>query len=101
MSKGELTDSAIVAILKPFVNASAITRDGRVRLQLRMFFENIIKQTDVALQYEEKFQAWKEVRLNLSASSLSLLPRSLGSICFWLSCVSCLVPMSPANLNLI
>lgn len=61
VAKGELPQAAIVAFIAPFARTAATTNDGRVRLQLSAFFQHLVKQTDVALKYEEKFQAWRQV----------------------------------------
>lgn len=67
MSKGQVDTDIVISAVEPFVKLLSLARDVRVQKALKEFFIHLMKQTDVGIESEEKFQAWKAVstiRLN-------------------------------------
>lgn len=49
--------------MEPFVKLLCTTKDVRIIKALKGFFEHLMKQTDIGIEFEEKFKSWKEVTI--------------------------------------
>lgn len=59
---GHIHPDSIIEILKPFVSKLATTDDGRQVGNLRKhIFTYLIRQSDLGLEYQAKYDAWKQV----------------------------------------
>lgn len=63
VSDGNLSDDVVLEFLKPFVEYLMSTVDERqIKHIMRHVFRNLIFQSDIGLDYMEKFGAWKAAR---------------------------------------
>ncbi|XP_056641334.1 ribosomal RNA processing protein 1 homolog [Diorhabda sublineata] len=60
VTQGKLHNHSVVVFLKPFIQRLATSQDGREIKHIRKYiFSYLMRQSDVGLDYQEKYEAWK------------------------------------------
>lgn len=58
----DLSADAVLTLISPFGKYMASTKDGRIISHItRHVFLHLIHQSDAGIEYEAKFNAWKQV----------------------------------------
>lgn len=64
VSEGLIEESAVAEFLRPFVINLAFKSDNRqIRHTVKQVFRYLIFQSDVGMDYKEKFEAWSKVNI--------------------------------------
>lgn len=65
VSKGEISTSTTTELVRPFAAYLAQLSDERlIRHIMKSVFRYLMTQSDVGVEYAEKFEAWKQVFTN-------------------------------------
>ncbi|KAL0273457.1 UNVERIFIED_CONTAM: hypothetical protein PYX00_006113 [Menopon gallinae] len=60
VSGGKLKNETTMIFFEIFIKLAGLSYDSRLHEVITEFFNHLIRQTDLGIEYEEKFQAWKE-----------------------------------------
>lgn len=67
VSDGDLPEEAVSEFIRPFVIYLVTAKDGRqMNHVMRHIFRYLIFQSDIGIEYIEKFEAWRQVNTSLS-----------------------------------
>lgn len=62
VSEGNIQDHTVSSFIKPFVQHIALTKDNRQLDHTRKHvFHHLLKQSEAGIEYEEKYNAWRNV----------------------------------------
>lgn len=62
MTEGHIHSDNVIELLRPFIRQLATSEDGRQAGHIRKFiFTYLIRQSDLGLDYQAKYEAWKKV----------------------------------------
>lgn len=65
ISEGKIPKNMVTELIRPFVIYLASAIDQRqIKHIVKNIFRYLIFQSDVGMDYTEKFQAWKNVKFN-------------------------------------
>lgn len=60
MGNGNINPDRVIDFLRPFILKMSTSNDGREIARIRKFiFTDLIRQTDLGMEYQEKYDAWK------------------------------------------
>ncbi|KAJ8917387.1 hypothetical protein NQ315_002411 [Exocentrus adspersus] len=60
VTKGNIPSERIIDFIRPFIKKLVVTTDGREMSHVRKFiFNYLMKQSDLGLEYQVKYDAWK------------------------------------------
>lgn len=64
VSRGKISSELVVELLQPFMQQLARSDDSRqCNHVVQHVFRHLMEQTDLGIEYKEKFHAWRRVRL--------------------------------------
>lgn len=70
ITKGNIPSDHVVDFIRPFIKKLVVTSDGREIAHIKKFiFIHLIQQSDMGLEYQAKYEAWKKVNKTQSIYS--------------------------------
>lgn len=71
VSEGQLAPALLTILLEPFINTLAFSSDLRIMHHIKKFiFVYLIRQSDLGLDYKEKYEEWKKLGFPGSIKSM-------------------------------
>lgn len=65
ISNGNVPEDVVTELIKPFISYFISMDDERqIRHIMRHIFRYLIFQSDIGIDYMEKFKAWRDVSIN-------------------------------------
>lgn len=62
VSKGRITEQQVLEFVRPFANHLAFNKEDRINVHIKThIFRYLMKQSDVGIEYEERFNAWRQL----------------------------------------
>lgn len=62
ITNGNIHSARLVDFLQPFIKKLVVSNDGREIAHIKKFiFTHLIKQSDLGLEYQAKYDAWRQV----------------------------------------
>lgn len=79
VSGGDLDESVLLVVLKPFAHHLAAARDSRIRSHIRQhIFIRLLEQSSVGLDFQDKFAAWS--KLGFPGGNIDVMERDEDEI---------------------
>lgn len=66
VTKGKCSENLLMTFITPFIKKLSTTNDARLISHIsKHIFRHLMRQSDVGIEYHDKFHAWKKVHFVL------------------------------------